>query len=78
MKKVPRGAWLCQICRGTDGDLPYRKRAATIEKKRGRIITTKIGLCAPPKMLPDMYSCDAKSHKATTLSVQSKYFKQYS
>ena len=35
LRKVPRGKWMCQICTGLDADLPYRRRAATLEKKRG-------------------------------------------
>eukprot|EP00111_Clytia_hemisphaerica_P009366 TCONS_00027490-protein len=34
LRKVPRGKWTCQICTGMDQDLPYKKRAATLEKKR--------------------------------------------
>ena len=36
LRKVPRGKWSCQICNGTDSDLPYRRRAITIERKRGK------------------------------------------
>ena len=35
IKKIPRGMWTCQICRGADQDLPLRKRALTIENQRG-------------------------------------------
>jgi hypothetical protein len=62
LRKVPRGSWTCQICSGRDKDLPYKKRAKTIERLREKPENAK----PPTKKQPASRKKSVESKSKTT------------